>query len=344
MQRRFIAAIAGFAVATVPARADDSPKPLPEGPGLAAKYPGDVGIEKDPSVVFVENFEQPTFDAVAKRWESVSHPELMSIVDDKPTSSGGKRSLLVRHVGGESVGGHLYRRLKPGYDRLFFRFYVKFSEDCFPIHHFFHLGGYNPPTEWPQGGAGVRPAGGERFSVGLEPFGKLWTWDFYAYWMEMRGSPPRGQTWGNVFVRDPKPKAPRNVWTCVEAMVRMNDVGDSNGEMALWLDGKRIEHLGKGFPKGKWVYDRFIPGEGGDCVRWNDLKKGPEYFSVPKEGKPFEGFRWRSDEKLKLNFLWVLVYITDAPKGHVSSVWFDDVVVAKEFIGPLVSLSGTTSP
>ena len=49
---------------------------------------------------------------------------------------------------------------------------------------------------------------------------------------------------------------------------------------------------------------------------------------IPKNGKPFEGFRWRTDDKLKLNFLWVLVYITKAPPGKVSTMWFDDIVVA----------------
>jgi hypothetical protein len=73
----------------------------------------------------------------------------------------------------------------------------------------------------------------------------------------MRGSPPRGQTWGNSFVRDDSLKVQKGKWTCVEVMVKMNDVGDSNGEMALWLDGKPISHLGKGFPKGKWVFDKF---------------------------------------------------------------------------------------
>ena len=29
-----------------------------------------------------------------------------------------------------------------------------------------------------------------------------WQWDFYSYWMEMRGSPPRGQCWGNSFIHD----------------------------------------------------------------------------------------------------------------------------------------------
>jgi hypothetical protein len=331
---RFSLVLANLIAVAAPASSDEPQNPLPEGLGLAAKYAGDEGIEKDPRVVFVENFEQATFDDVKKRWESVGHPELMSLSDDKPASSGGKRSLFVRHVGGETDGGHLYRRLQPGYDRLFVRFYVKFDKNCFPIHHFFHIGGYNPPTSWPQGGAGVRPRGDERFTVGIEPFGKSWTWDYYAYWMEMRGSPPRGQTWGNVFVKDPKPKAERGVWQCLEAMIQLNDVGESNGELALWVDGRRISHLGKGFPKGKWTYDRFLPGQGGDSVRWSDRKKGPEYFSVPKDGQPFDGFRWRKDEKLKLNFLWVLVYITNAPKGHLSNVWFDDIVVAKEYIGP----------
>jgi hypothetical protein len=310
-------------------------KPLPEGPGLAAKYPGDVGIDKDPNIVFVENFEHPSFDACAKRWESVTQPELMSLSDEKPSASGGKKSLQVRHVGGESSGGHLYRRLPPGHDKLFVRFNVKFAEDCNPIHHFFHVGGYNPTTAWPQGGAGVRPKPTERFTVGLEPFGDTWSWDAYAYWSEMGGSPPRGQTWGNNFLGSKKPKAKRGEWQCIEAMIQMNDVDDTNGELALWIDGQRVGHFGKGFPKGKWIFDKFMPGEGGDAVLWSDAKKGPTYFKVPKDGKPFEGFRWRTNEKLKINFLWVLVYITKAPNGHVSTMWFDDIVVAKEYVGPI---------
>jgi hypothetical protein len=96
-----------------------------------------------------------------------------------------------------------------------------------------------------------------------------------------------------------------------------------------------VSHLGKDFPKGKWVYDKFRPGEGGDGVRWSDAKGGPEYFKVPDEGVPFEGFRWRNSKDLNLNYVWVYLYITDAPKGHVSRVWYDDIVVATEYIGPL---------
>lgn len=288
--------------------------------GLASRYEGDVGIENDPNVIFAENFEEGSLDAVKSRWESVQNVGIMSLSNDVSAGSGGKQSLLMSHVGGASNGGHLYRRLLPGYDELYVRFYVKFDQDCFPIHHFVHVGGYNPSTPWPQGGAGIRPDGNERFTTGVEPYGKQWRWDFYSYWMGMRSSPDN-KSWGHDFINDKNLKAERDKWTCVELMMKMNDpVTEHNGQQAIWIDGKpwivqgqTVSHLGEGFPNGKWVWDSFIPDPA---------------------GAPFEGFQWRNDENLKLNFLWILLYITDAPAGHVSKVWFDDIVVAKEYIGP----------
>lgn len=287
--------------------------------GLASRYKADEGIEKDPDVIFVENFED-SLDLVKARWESVQSPEIMSLSTDVRRGGAGKHSLLMTHIGGEGNGGHLYRRLLPGYDQLYVRFYVKFAEDCYPIHHFVHLGGYNPPTPWPQGGAGIRPSGDERFTTGIEPYGRQWRWDFYSYWMEMRSSPDN-HSWGHDFINDPELSVERGKWVCVELMMKMNDpVTDSNGQQALWIDGKpwkkdgqTVSYLGKEFPRGKWVWDSFTPNP---------------------DGQPFEGFKWRSDENLKLNFLWLLLYITDAQPGHVSKVWFDDIVVAKRYIGP----------
>jgi len=309
---------------------------LPEGYGLAEKYPGDKGIETDPDVIFFEDFEISSLEELNKKWENISHLEIMSLSSDIPPQSFGNYSLLMTHQTGKGTGGHLYRRLLPGYDRIFVRFYVKFDSKCGPIHHFFHVGGYNPSTPWPQGKAGERPKGNDRFTVGIEPYGNLWTWDFYVYWMNMRGSPPQGKTWGNSFIHNPEIKVEKDKWICVEFMIKMNEpVDESNGELALWIDGKLVSHLGKGFPKGKWVYDKFIPGQGGRGIRWSYEKNGPEYLEFPQEGLPFEGFRWRNDQNLKLNFLWVLLYITNAPEGSISRVWFDNIVVAKKYIGPI---------
>jgi hypothetical protein len=335
-----VAALAlSVAIAATLARAQpaEPARTLPEGDsGIAARHPGDVQIAEHPDVVFVESFDSNSIAALSERWEEVKSAAILSLSPDVPAGSGDPKSLLITHVGGKGDGAHLYRRLPPGYDKLHYRFYVKFDADCNPIHHFFHVGGYNPPTAWPQGGAGIRPKGNERFTTGVEPFGDSWQWDYYSYWMDMGGSPPRGQTWGNSFVHNPRLEAVRGQWMCLELMMMLNDVGQSNGEMALWIDGKNVSHVGRGFPKGKWVYDKFLPGQGGEGIRWNEERGGPERLDFPPEGKPFQGFRWRSDEQLNLNFLWLLCYITKAPQGHVSKVWFDNVVVAREYIGPIL--------
>jgi hypothetical protein len=117
-------------------------------------------------------------------------------------------------------------------------------------------------------------------------------------------------------------------------MIKLNDVGDTNGEQALWIDGKLVSHLGKGFPKGAWIFDKFNPGKGGAGERWNDVKGGREGLAVPEDGAPFEGFRWRTAKELNVNFVWLFVY-TSKPDGHRIKVWFDDVVVATEYIGPI---------
>ena len=303
--------------------------------GIASNYPRDHGIENHPKVVFVEDFDRGTIRDFGKRWESVQNDDIMSLSADVPAASGGGRSLLMTHIGGRGNGAHLYRRLDSGYDKLHVRFYVRFASECAPIHHFFHVGGYHPATAWPQGGAGTRPRGNERFSTGVEPFGENWSWDYYSYWMEMRGSPPRGQCWGNSFIHDRSLKVKRNQWECLELMMKMNELGVPDGEMALWVDGKLVSHLGMGFPRGKWVFDKFKPGEGGDGVRWSDETHAPEILQYPHDGQPFQGFRWRHDEDLKINFLWVLLYITKAPQDHVSKVWFDNIVVAQDYIGPI---------
>jgi hypothetical protein len=206
---------------------------------------------------------------------------------------------------------------------------VKFAPDCAAIHHFgTHLGGYHPSTPWPQGGAGQRPAGDKRFTTGVEPYGKKWNWDFYTYWqgMHVHGD---GRFWGTPFlVGGSKPSVERGKWVCVEMMVKMNDpVSSSNGEQAFWIDGKLwrrdgqiVSHIGPGFPRGRWTGGWWRPEH--DCRT------------------SFKGFQWRSDKKLNVNYIWTYLYITKAPKGHVSKVWFDNIVVAREYIGPIVAGRG----
>src|SRR5207247_1093387 len=107
-------------------------------------------------------------------------------------------------------------------------------------------------------------------------------WGFYTYWHEMKGSAD-GKFWGNGLHPAKPAVAPRDRWQCVEVMMKCNSTPEkSDGELALWLDGKSIAHLYKSAIRTPWT------GMG---------------FSLADEGgEPFEGFHWRTTNDLKINF------------------------------------------
>lgn len=296
--------------------------------GIAARYAGDRGIGDDPRVLLHEDFETGDVAELSRRWTNVSNQDgrVLALESGGPTGRG--RCLRMTATPGENTGGHLYKRLPREVDTLHARFYVRFPGDAAYIHHFVHLGGYRPATNWPQGGAGERPRGDDRVTVGIEPYGERgrWAppgiWTFYAYWHEMRQSAD-GRYWGNSIRSDPPAVAPRGRWQCVEVMLKLNSAPDrSDGELALWLDGRPAYRIGPGTRRGPWT------GMG---------------FETREKGEPFDGFRWRAHAGLRLNFFWLLHYVTEnaarqnnvAPPTVPNRVWFDDIVVATEYVGPV---------
>ena len=267
-------------------------------------------------IVFQDGFESVSLKQMLLKWDDSGNTEGMSYSSDIPAGSKGKQSLMMTYTPGLNNGGHLYKMLPEGYDTLYARFYVKFITGYSKVHHFVKMGGNNPPAKWPLGNAGVKPNGNERFITGIEPIGGSWAWDFYTYWMNMRGYADPNYFWGNTFHPDPPSRVEQGKWICVEFMMIMNNpVSSSNGEQAFWINGKKILHLGAGFPTGYWVWDKFIPNH---------------------DSTAFEGFQWRNTEKLKLNFFWLSYYMTDGKQGEIDKVLFDDVIVSTRYIGPIV--------
>lgn len=114
--------------------------------GIASKYPGDIGIENDSDVIFVAQFEESTLTEVFEHWEDIGGKDIMSLTNDVPPKSPGKNSIAMTHIGG-GTGGQLWTRFPKGnglggYDRLYLRYYVKFSIDHHEIHHMSGLSGY----------------------------------------------------------------------------------------------------------------------------------------------------------------------------------------------------------
>ncbi len=282
--------------------------------GLAAAYPGDLGLTADPRVVFMEDFETGTVGTLSARWEQVVTGGGMTLPNDAPAGSQGSRSVQLTARGGISDGGQLYTRLPTGLDTVFVRYYVKYTSGS-PLHGHTSLwiGGYNPSTPYPQGGAGIRPLGNDSFNLTFQPFGPS-RMDFYAYWMGMTGL-PNGFFWGNSFLQDPGVQPDYDDWMCIEVMVKGNQpVSSANGELKLWINGLPIAQMGPGYPNG---YDQF------------------GIFTPNPSGPPWRGFQWRNTTALKANFIWLSMYEPDVSPGVTSRVLFDQVVVATTYIGPI---------
>ena len=278
--------------------------------GLASLYPGDEGLERDPRVLFVEDFETGALDEIGARWgDRRVAAARMELVSECHAASPGERSLFISIGGPDALqpgccGGHLYTHTR-AVDQMHVRFYVKFHEKHGYMHHHVFLIADREPTPWPKGWAGKKPSGDYHFSTAIEPrtdWGKIpppGAWNFYSYWQEMKPD-GLGHYWGNQF---PAGDAviPRGQWICVEAMVKANSSPKkADGEQAFWIDGKQVGR--------------------------------------------FTGIRWRSTNKLKLNSVWLMYNVdkgTDQhnndpdPQSRIYEAWFDDVVVATEYIGPV---------
>ena len=304
---------------------DDAGNGADEGCGIAADYPGDDGIEDHPDVLLAEDFEHASIAVLEDRFTDIRNPELIDFVDDVAADSPGTTAVRLQSAGSDDTGSHLYRNLDEmdgeTFDELYVRYYVQYDRDHSYHHSGVGMGGYNPPTNWPQGGAGTRPDGDDRFTMRAEPVGSDLQFDMYTYWMHMRGNPGDDNFWGNTFLGGVDLPVPDRDWIAVELRIQLNDpVDEYNGELTMWVDGQQIVHLEEGAPPGEWIHDTFYPEQ---------------------DDEPFEGFQWRDDPSLDLSFLWLHQYVTGNEEGEHSYIWYNDVVLATDYIGPV---DGTPCP
>ena len=341
---------------TPPKTSDSTPK------GIAAQYPGDVGIEKHPSVIFVENFETGSMNHILEKWTSnvgANDDRLSLDVITGPAGSSGNKSLkmtVFRNKEGDA--SELRKVFEKGYEQLYFRFYVKFADDFGYNHHFTSMSGELDPKPWSIGRAGLKPE--VHFSTTIDQSTRNTNkpgdehtppgyWMFYAYWPEMKSwqtpeGVPDGRPnpyYGNVFMPKDPVEAKRGEWQCIEMMIRLNSAPDkTNGAHAFWIDGE---------PVGIWdpEEEKPVPGYWMRQVFRHD----PDHI----DAKPFPGIAWRSNpdhfERLKINIIRLQNYVSDDSWKEVdkyfaehpdfkinleeATVWKDHIVVATEYIGPI---------
>jgi hypothetical protein len=302
----------------------------PAGMTLAQAYPGDIGMATDPSVVWMENFEEGNIAAVMTRYDSHTNLAGMTLVTDRPASSSGTHAMELT-AGGGSPATDFYKSFGAGYDELYFRYYVKYIGNG-PWHHTgLWIGGYDPPLPHPYPRAGQKPAGDDYFSMGLEPVSNPTglPMDFYTYWMGMhswRKNPTgaAGDYWGNTLLHDPGFHMRSDTWVCYEIHLRLNpDPAHGTGAMLeVWENDRLIRRFDDTGPYGYWVRDKFCPNDadGAECTDYRPVK--PLLVLLDQQ--------WRGTTALKINYFWPQNY-NDA--GASSSLLLADMVVATRRIG-----------
>jgi hypothetical protein len=290
---------------------------LPEGDGIAARYPGDLGIAEDPAVILADGFEDCSSPADLRgKWSALIHAENMSITEEPSSVHSGEKALqFTTPQRREALAIAVDREIVEEQDVLFLRWYAKFEAGFFVRRSSVHNGGSISAHYYIDGNAtpGKRADGRDKFlanyenenSTGDAP-GRLNVYyyhpeqasnfgdHFYPTGEVVPGSEVRSgtATFGPNFVPRPDVIPELGRWYCYEYMVKANTPGRRDGRIACWLDGKLVAD--------------------------------------------FPNLRLRDVDTLKINRFGVGLFIA-RNSARTNTKWYDDVVAATSYIGPQVA-------
>ena len=308
------------------------------GVGIAADYPSDEGIGEDPRVIFHSDFEQGLTG-----WSRHSdNPDRLDVIDDGALSHAGQRHLRAQ-VTRADLAQDQYVSAQAQIDfsrrvpQAFIRFYARFVGQTATPHHWvrFAAGTSSFQTD---GLANTKPEGDDGFWLDLDAR-RDQRFNFYVYWYQMRSgrcndgsaiagcAGDQGTTYyyGNNFTPADQTPFERDAWFCLEVMVKANEVGQSDGALALWKDDELVGEYEPGTPRGRWLRDNFYT--------WG------EYY---EDEQAFEGFDFRSSEDVLLKRFTLDAYYQEdtlndyameLPIPEAQIILYDDVVIAEQRIG-----------
>jgi hypothetical protein len=258
-------------------------------------------LQRPGEVFFEDGFESP--DSLKKYFEirglREGHARLITDPQLAHSGNGAMQFTAVARNGRESGVGATAWLGAEGYDRVYFRRYLRFAADYDQgnLHHVGGgLSGVAGNDRWrAMGTAGRRPVGDDHFKSGFEPWRGWGRYDapgymfLYTYWMDMKRDRD-GNYWGNMLepAQDQRVVLERDRWYCLEQMIHTNRPGQADGELAAWIDGQLYIH--------------------------------------------YRGIRWRTTEDVKLKRFGIGLYVHRATRDN--TVWYDDVALSTGYIGP----------
>jgi hypothetical protein len=287
----------------------------PQGNGIAAKYPGDVGIEADPAVIFADDFESHSQPSdLSQKWDAIYQMNQIRIATEAQNVFAGNKSLefTVPQQNAE-LSNATDKILTNELDALYLRYYSKFQPP-YDVVGSSHNGSMISAHYFINGQAtpGVPADGTNKFLANLENWrgdaattspGDL---NIYIYHPEQRSQWgdhffPTGTVlpnssmpfdFGPDFTSRPDIIPNLDQWYCYEYMLKANTPGQRDGRITVWLDGQLVADFGN--------------------------------------------LRLRDVASLKIDRFGLSFHIGSNPNGETKK-WYDNVVAATSYIGPMVA-------
>ncbi len=284
------------------------------GTGISSMFPGDVGIEAHPDVIFADGFEtyaQPS--DLNENWDAVYQMQELRLATEPGNVYFGAQALefTVPQQSAE-LSNATDKILTQERDALHLRYYSRFQPP-YDVVGSSHNGSMISAQYFSNGMAtpGVPADGTNKFLVNLEHWrpdsatpspGHL---NVYVYHPEQRSDYgdhffPTGVVlpnsslpfdFGPTFVPRPDVLPVLDQWYCYEYMVRANTPGSYDGQITIWVDGALVAD--------------------------------------------FPNLRFRDIDTLKIDRFGLSFHIGSNPNGETKK-WYDNVVAATSYIGPLV--------
>ena len=300
---------------------------LPEGAsGIAAKHPGDAGIAADPAVIFADNFEDDATPADLKRkWSGVFGDQDMRITEVPAAVHSGRKALQItmpRQTSPHSSG--LQAVFADEHDTVFLRYYSKFEKGFdYPSGVSCHNGADISAHYYTNGATpGQRADGHNKFLVAYEdeigyrgPAAVPGPLNVYCYHPEQRDN------FGDHFLPSGSvmPYSPT-----------LGNHGSFGAEFVPRTD--IVPELDR------WYCFEFM-------VKSNTAGRRDGRIACWLDGTliaDFPNMRFRDADTLKIERIGIGMYMADNALRD-NSKWYDDVVAATAYIGPLAKPK-TASP
>jgi len=288
--------------------------PLPEGgSGIASRHPGDVGIGSDPDVIFADDFEGYTVGAdLNARWDAVYQNQYVDITTVAANVYRGTKALqftLPQQTAELSDGTD--KLVSPELDVLFLRYYSKFmppydvvgsSHNGSSISAHYFIGNTATP--------GVPADGTNKFLANLEN------------WRGDAATPSPGDL--NIYLYHPEQRS--------QYGDHFFPNGDVSPNTSIKFD------YGAGFVSRPNIIpelDRWYCYE--YMVKANTPGQRDGRIAIWLDGAlvaDFPGLRLRDVPTLTIDRFGLSFHIGSNPNGQARK-WYDNVVAAKSYIGPI---------